>query len=64
MCEVIEIAGRNVCKKTGLPIVMDTPVGLFCDKECGLDSLLFSKSRADQWINDMGPIFEQLKDKK
>jgi len=65
MCEVFKSeSGLSFCKKTGLPIVLKTPFGLFCDKECNIDSTIFSKSRAEAWIDAMGPIFEQLKEDK
>ena len=64
MCEVVKHGDILTCKRSGMPIVMKTPYGMFCAKECDIDATLFSKSRAEQWMDDMPPIFEQLKEKK
>lgn len=62
MCVVkrTQKAGRvtYTCEITGLPIEEHTPFGAFCPKRCGFDAAMFSKMRAEQWVDDMGPIFK------
>lgn len=64
MCKVIETKRGKICEITNLPITKEDQFGSFCDKECNIDSQIFSKMRAAQWIDEMGPIFEQLKNKE
>ena len=68
MCEVVRTlqCGKAVfhCKKTGLPITTNDESGAWCDKMCGFHREVFVRGRVDQWMEDMGPVFEQLKDKE
>lgn len=51
-----------MCQITGKPINVFNEFGSFCEDMCGFESWVFAKSRAAHMMDDMGPIFEQLKD--
>ncbi len=63
MCTVLVTNRGEICARTRLAIVKVDEFGSFCEKECDIDSYVFSKVRVAEWMHEMGPIFDRFKDK-